>query len=235
MPYDWLQPCLDSVQDWAKSRHYDYRFTGDDFFDPVPDDILAKTQMQKVIATDLARLYLIRHYLRSGYETVVWCDADFLIFKPKHFILLNAPYALGREHWIQTDKTNRLRCYTKVHNAFMLYRQGNSFLDFYIDSALKLIRLNSGTMPPQFIGPKLLTALCNIVQCPIMENAGMFSPLVLRDLVRGGGEALNLFGQHNQEPIAAANLSASLASASTLNASQMYALIEQLIRNQGIE
>jgi hypothetical protein len=49
--------------------------------------------------------------------------------------------------------------YVKVHNAFMMFRQGNHFPDFYTDAAERLLDLNQGAMPAQFIGPKLLTAL----------------------------------------------------------------------------
>ena len=107
-----------------------------------------------VIATDLARLYLLQNALQRGYQTVIWCDADFLIFNPGQFELPETAYALGREVWIQLNAKNKLKAYRKVHNAFLMFRQGNTFLDFYTDTAKRLLRQTSGQMPSQFIGPK---------------------------------------------------------------------------------
>ena len=81
----------------------------------------------------------------------------------------------------------------KVHNAFMIFRQGNHFPDFYTDTAKRLLDLKQGTMPAQFIGPKLLTSLHNIALFPVMETAGMLSPAVILDLLAGEDQALDLF------------------------------------------
>jgi len=189
LPFPWIQACLDSVHEWANASCFDYRFIGDELFDSVPESLLQKTAQQRVITTDLARLYLLQTSLRRGYQTVVWCDADFMIFKPIEFVLPDATYALGREVWIQADFNNKPRAYSKVHNAFLMFRQDNVFLDFYADTAERLLRQNTGRMSPQFIGPKLLTALHNIVICPVLETAGMLSPMVIKDIVRGGTRA----------------------------------------------
>ncbi len=209
LPFPWLEDCLQSVRRWAQQNQFDYRFINDELFDEVPQFILDKTHGQTVIATDLARLFKLQAYLQQGYDSVVWCDADFLIFNPEQFVLEQAPYALGREVWIQLDRQGKLKSYSKVHNAFMLFRRGNSFLDFYTESAERLLRFNTGDIPPQFIGPKLLTAIHNIVRCPVQENAGMLSPLVLQDIADGGGPALDLFIQQSPAPLAAANLCSS--------------------------
>ncbi len=119
-----------------------------------------------------------------------------MIFDPDSFELVQVDYALGREVWIQHDQQQRLRAYVKVHNAFLMFRRGNVFLDFYRDTAERLLSLNQGSMPAQFIGPKWLTALHNIALCPVMERAGMLSPMVIQDCIAGQGEALRLF--HNK-------------------------------------
>jgi len=118
----------------------------------------------------------------------------------------------------------------KVHNAFLLFCQHNIFLDFYIDTAERLLLKNSGSMPPQFIGPKLLTAIHNVVQCPVLETAGMLSPLVINDIVVGAGSALTLFRQRSTQPIAAANLCSSLCAGDSLSTSRIETVIEQLLR-----
>jgi hypothetical protein len=167
--------------------------------------------------------------LAEGYACVIWCDADFLIFKADDFVLPEADFALGREVWIQAGAEGKLRAYVKVHNAFLMFRQGNHFLDFYADTAQRLLHLNQGRMPPQFIGPKLLTALHNIALCPVMETAGMLSPAVMRDLLAGGGKALALFHQKSPVALAGANLSSSLTESEGISSAQMEALIQRLL------
>ena len=115
LPFAWLRRCLDSVEDWARSRDYDYRFLDDRIFAPVARDLLEKTHAQRVIASDLARLISLQQALTEGYDCVVWCDADFLIFNPDAFVLPPSAYALGREVWIQRDRQQKLRSYVKVH------------------------------------------------------------------------------------------------------------------------
>ena len=162
LPYLWIESCLASVGEWCAINKYDYQFIGDELFASVPDHLLEKTKNQKVIAADLARLLVLQAELQN-YQTVVWLDADFLIFHPEAFILPDGPYAVGREVWVQQDRQGKLRPYKKVHNGFLMFRRGNVFLDFYTDSATRLLEENTGTMPPQFIGPKLLTALHNVI------------------------------------------------------------------------
>ena len=210
LPYAWLNQCLQSVQSWAEQNQYDYLFIGDEIFETISVEIRQKTKQQKVITSDLARLIALQNYLTKGYQTVIWCDADFLIFAPNNFTLPESSYSLGREVWVQQDKRGNLKAYKKIHNAFMMFKQGNSFLNFYTDTARQLIEMNTGTMPPQFIGPKLLTALHNIIQCPVMETAGMLSPLVIQDLINGGGAAVDLFNKNSSQIIAGANLCSSL-------------------------
>ena len=232
LPYAWLQPCLDSVASWAREKGYDYRFVDDQIFDLLEPELVEKIHGQTVIASDLARLKSLQRGLAEGYTCVIWCDADFLIFNTDDFILPEADFALGREVWVQLDEDGKLRAYVKLHNAFLMFRQDNHFLDFYTDTAERLLRLNQGGMPPQFIGPKLLTALHNIVICPVMETAGMLSPAVMRDLLTGGGEALDLFHRKSSASLAGANLSSSLTEGEGLTDAHMNSLI-QLLSSRG--
>ncbi len=229
LPRAWLRRCLDSVQDWAGHNRYEYRFIGDELFTPLDAELLEKTHTQRVIASDLARLVSLQSGLDEGFGRVVWCDADFLIFDPARFLLADDDFSVGREVWVQHDERQRLRSYVKVHNALLMFRRDNHFLDFYRSSAERLLRLNQGTMPPQFIGPKLLTALHNIVQCPVMESAAMLSPLVIRDCISGQGEALNLFLKKSSVVPAGANLSSSLTEREGLGDDDMNRLIDLLL------
>ena len=217
LPASWIETCTNSVKDWAKQNGFTYQFIGDELFEYVSTPLLDKIENQPIIATDLARLKALQSLLQLGFESVIWCDADFLIFNPEQFILPNEAFAIGREVWVQTDQRQKLSVHIKVHNAFLMFRQGNSFLNFYTETAERLLTQNEGSMPPQFIGPKLLTAIHNVVQCPVMETAGMLSPLVSKDIVNGGGEALDLFKQKSTQLITAANLCGSLIGNDELN------------------
>ena len=234
LPADWLQNCLTSVKNWSESNDFDYKFIGDELFEYISQSLLEKTKTQRVIATDLARLKALQRYLAEGYDTVVWCDADFYIFSPGKFLLPDEKYALGREVWVQMGEagSKKLNAHVKVHNAFMMYKSGNSFLDFYIDSAENSLIKNTGRMPPQFIGPKLLTAIHNVVQCPVLESAGMLSPLVIENIAAGGGKALKLFQRKSPQPIYAANLCNSLFVSNAYSASDIERCIEKLKADQ---
>lgn len=233
LPADWLSPCLESVRHWTRTRGFKYRFLGDELFELIPNDIWDKTKAQKVVATDLARLLAMRDALKEGYERVVWCDADVLIHAPQRFDLPDAEYGLGREVWVQADGEGRKpRAYTKVHNAVMFYCAGNPFLEFYIDTAQRLLRLHQGRFVAQFIGPKLLSAIHNIAQCPVIETAGMLSPLVIKDLLAGGGPYLQLFRERSPQRPAAVNLCSSLTEAGEISDAEVAALVELLSENQ---
>lgn len=231
LPYSWLERCLASVRQWCEVNQFDYRFLNEELFDGVHEDLLEKTKEQRVIATDLARLMVLKAALAQGYETVVWLDADFLIFDPANFVLLDEPFAVGREVWVQHDKQGNLKVYKKVHNAFLMFREGNSFLDFYADTAERLLRKNQGRMPPQFIGPKLLTALHGVAVLPVLEVAGMLSPLVIKDMLQGSGAALDLFVARSAHPIAGANLCTSSFDRGEVSSAEIELLIDLLLVN----
>lgn len=229
LPCPWIERCLESVRDWCVKRRYDYRFMGDELFDGVPDGLLRKTREQKVVATDLARLTVLQDALRENYKTVIWLDADFLIFDAEAFVIPDLDCAVGREVWVQYDRHGKLKVYKKVHNAFLMFSAGNSFLGFYEDTAKRLLSLNQGTMPVQYIGPKLLTALHNVAILPVLETAGMLSPLVCKDIIQGGGAALDLFIGNSRQPAAAANLCVSSCERNEVTASEMGQVIDALM------
>lgn len=141
---------------------------------------------------------------------MVWFDADVLMIDPDAFAVPEDPYAVGREVWVQRDG-RRWRCYVKVHNAFLLFRAGNPFLAFYRHAAEQIVRAHAGAMAPQIVGPKLLTALHNLVAIPVAERAAMLSPAVARDVLAGQGPALDLFRARSTAAPACVNLCASLA------------------------
>ena len=234
LPYAWINECLRTVQDWCGLNGYEYRFIGDELFDYLPEKIHSKLNQQKVIASDLARLYILRQVLAQGAQRVFWFDSDVLIFNPGKLVLNDQAYAVGREVWVQHDKHDRLKVYKKVHNAVLMFIAGNSFLDFYLETAGRLLLQNKGKVPVQFIGPKLLTALHNVVQLPVIETVGMLSPLVIKDVLADGGDAVELFRQHSIADIAAANLCISSCERRQVSEEQMQQLIKILLRRQSV-
>jgi hypothetical protein len=235
LPYAWLQSCLGSVRDWAKSNRFDYLYLGDELFDFLDEKIIQRTQKQIVIATDLARLQHIQKALNQGYQCVIWLDADFLVFNPMVFKLVDASYALGREVWIQSNNKGRLQAYVRVHNAFLMFRRDNPFLEFYLGTAQRLLMQNTGSMPPQFIGPKLLSALHNICQCPVQETAGMFSPLLIHGILNDEPGAVELFCRRSLQSPAAANLCVSSVARGEISNQEMLLFIDRLLYQKSLK
>jgi alkanesulfonate monooxygenase SsuD/methylene tetrahydromethanopterin reductase-like flavin-dependent oxidoreductase (luciferase family) len=230
LPHPWLQQCLDSVAAWADRQGFDYRFLDDDLFALLEPELLARTRARPVVAADLARLRQLRAALIQGYETVLWCDADFLIYRPEALVLPETAYGVGREVWVQAASGGRgLRAYVKVHNAFMFFRHGNPFLDFYLDAAERMVLAHRGPMVPQLVGPKLLTALHNLVALPVVEAAGVLSPLVVRSLLGGSGAALRLQRRRSRCLPAGVNLCASSVARGDLDDADMAAVCQRLL------
>ena len=224
---DWIGQCLARVRLWAEARGWAYRFYGDEALDRVPPWYRSKAGHRLPVVTDLARLLLARELLQDtvsgeSFERAVWLDADLLVFDAERLdIDAAAEFAFGREIWVQENTSGGLRTYRSVHNAVCVFCRGNSFLDFYIDACQSVVRRydgdtdKGGGLPNQIVGTKLLSALHNIIGFPLIETVGMFSPLVLEDVVNGGGAALDLLRRQSPVPPAAANLCHSLSESGT--------------------
>jgi hypothetical protein len=72
-----------------------------------------------------------------------WLDADVLVIDPAGWTLPDSDFALGREVWIRRDG-NRVRDFVKVHNAFLMFRADNPFLDFYRFAAERIVLAHRG-------------------------------------------------------------------------------------------
>lgn len=238
LPYAWLEPCLQSVKEWAQEQGFDYRFVGDELFDQLSVEERKACGQQTVVASDLARLLCLKQALQEGYTQVVWCDADTFVFAPSRLSLSTclAPgtaFAVGREVWVQTQGW-RLRCFVKVHNAFLFVKRDNPFLDYYLYCARQIVtqyrRMDKQrTMVPQLIGPKLLTALHNVSPLPVAEPFAVLAPEVIVEVIaQTPGQALSLFNRRSLSVPLAANLCASSISRGELTNEQMEQVIEQL-------
>jgi len=214
----WLQACMKSVQSWAVTRDFEYSFFGNEFLELAPSWFRQKAKGRMPVITDLCRLLQARHFLENGYERVIWLDADILIFDGENlFIDAEKDFAFAREIWVQPDSKGGLKAYRNVHNAASVYIKGNAFLDFYIhasQSIMSNVPEDKG-FPNQLVGPKLLTAFHNIVGFNLIDDVGMLSPLVIRDILAGGGGALDLLRKQTPKSLRAANLCSSLVGKTT--------------------
>jgi hypothetical protein len=207
----WIAVCLAGVRRWAADRGWDYRFVDDAIFQRVPQWYVEKAAGRLPVITDLGRLLLARDLLAEGYGRAVWLDADVLIFDPDRLeIHVDSEFAFGWETWVQDDNKGRLKATGNVHNALCVFTAANSMLDFYIHACLSIMERMEGPPAPQIVGPKLLTALHNIIGFRLLPQVGAFSPLTLGAIAEGGGPVLDLYRRHARGPARAVNLCLSL-------------------------
>lgn len=211
-PGAFVETAVASVRAWAAQHDHAYECIDDALFDMVPDWCIDAAHGRMQMVADIGRLIWIQNLLDAGWSCVVWLDADVYIFRPDA-MNIDAPdgYAFGHEDWVQPGRDGNLRIHRNVHNALLVFTPaGRVTLGFYLQSALALLRRGGPDVPPQFVGPKLLTALNNVVGFPLNHAVGMASPLVLRDLAAGGGPAWELLLAERGDDLAALNLCASL-------------------------
>lgn len=240
----WIERCQNSVRAWADFHHFEYQFFDDELFGYLPSsDLLQK--YNAVVVSDLARLRCLRALL-AEYDRVIWCDADWLVMDVERFQPVQTSYAVGREVWVDRTQSGKLKAFKKVHNAYLQFDCGNTFLDFYIETAENFLQKNTGGVPNQFIGPKLLTALHNVAGLPVHEQAGMLSPVLAAALLRREGvlsddeydnfsshavdKVISLFQQRSVATPLALNLSASCIEAAGLEADKILMLCDFLCK-----
>lgn len=185
-----------------------------------------------MVAADLARLHALEAALAEGYGQALWVDADVLVLAPGALALPSAGALFGREVWVQEDGAGGLRTYRRIHNAFMAFARGDPVLPFYRQAAERILKRHQGPMVPQLIGPKLLTLLHNAIGFEVFEEAGMLSPLVARDLLAGGGEALDRYLERSPAVPLAVNLCGSLAGEDGLGHAE-FARLVSLLEGEG--
>jgi hypothetical protein len=231
LPAPWYERCVGSVREWSARIGYEYRWLGDELFDRLPSELRVKVADQPVVASDLARLVLAEEALAEGFERVIWVDADVLVLDPARFELPAAAALFGREIWVQAGENGKLKVYRKIHNAFMAFAANEPVLPFYRMSAERILsRYDAGTGPmvPQLIGPKLITLLHNAIGFDVLETAGMLSPLVAREVLAGGGPALDRFLRESAERPRALNLCGSSVRSQALSDAEMSCLVDRL-------
>jgi len=205
-----MHRCLESTHAWAQKQGYEYRFVGDEIFERVPRWYRDKVGARLPVATDYGRLVLIQEALREGFHEVLWFDADTLVFDSSLRIRFDGTCAFGQEIWVQASNDG-FTAHRNVHNAFVAFRQNCVVLPFLMQTMESLIRrVDSTHIAPQFVGPKLLTALHSLCDFPLVPEVGALSPAVVSDIVAGKGPALDLMRRKSDVKPKAVNLCASL-------------------------
>jgi len=206
----WQGDCIRSVETWAARQGHDYRFIGDAIFDLVPPWYRAKVADKLPVATDFARLVLLRQALDEGYAQALWCDADLLVFDPALRIDFAGSCAFSHEVWIQR-RNGVLEVRRNVSNALCVFRRGCVVLPFLLHAVEALVRrVDPAHIAPQFVGPKLLNALQPLGDFALLPQVGALSPEVVKELCTEEGEALSLLRARSSHVLQAANLCASL-------------------------
>lgn len=222
--FTWVKLCVESVRAWAHSRGYDYdAITGP--LDPwVPTWYAERARSAprgECGVADLARLEMARSYLGRGYGHVLWVDADVLVFDPEGMdVPLPEQYAFCKEVWTERfsfrgavdDAARRVglvrddRALARVNNSVSVFAAGSSFLGFYIDACRQIVRQAGDRLTAIDVGTRFLTRLYHAVPFPLVTSVGILSPVVLRDVARGGGPASRRYVRAHGHPLAAANL-----------------------------
>ena len=207
----WIDDCLYSVEAWAATNQFEYRFLDDHFFDILPHWYRQKVAGRGPILADLARLLHLKAALEEGVDRVLWCDADTLLLDQQWRPSLTPHTCFGEECWLQYDKTGRLEVRWQPHNAFMFFSQTSPVLDFLRYATESIIRrADPAHIAPQMVGPKLLKALHSIVDFDLEPSAGAVSPVLLDALLRADSQVFDVFRRRVKSPPKLVNLCASL-------------------------
>ncbi len=228
----WIERCIESIAGWARHAGFHHRLIGDELFDYLGADFRGLVAVDPVVASDLARLEALRHAL-GDYDTVVWCDADFIVFDPTRFVLPDEPFCVGREIWVEEhpQRQGRLRAFKQVHNALLMFRRGNPFLGYYIYCCRRILARYPEPAVAQTLGPKLLSALHNVAALPVMETAAVLPPRVRTDVLNGGGPALSLLRARSAETPAGVNLCRSYEFRDGVHTGSIQCTIDLLLRS----
>ncbi len=224
----WITACIASVRSWAASNGFDHRLIDDSFLDLAPAWFRDRCAGEICPVTDLARLVFARDLLAAGYERAVWVDADMLVFDAPALGIDGVPgFAFCLEVWTSLDEEGRLRCEQRVNNSISVFTRANRQLDFLIDACLRIAQAQR-KVGKLTVSTDFLTGLGKILPIPLLDNVGVFSPVIVSDIA-GSEHLLGEYGRHLPAPLAAANLCHSLVS----DDAQCAAAVDKCMRTRG--
>lgn len=212
---EWIGICMNTVRAWSYSKGFDYFFYDDTFFDLVPEWYRKKTGNQMQLVTDYARLIAAKKFLQKGFDRTIWVDADLVIFNPENFnIDIDQEFAFCKEVWIE-NRYNLpflgLNIEHKVNNAVSVFLRENNLLDFYLYACEEIIRNRNNGFTKLDVSTDFLTRLYKSMRFRLLDDVGLLSPLVLRDLVNEKSHYVSRYIKIFGTAINSANLCASLA------------------------
>jgi hypothetical protein len=204
----WIGRCMRTVQGWTTSRGFDYCFD-DQLFEHVPPWYRQKVADNVILVSDLARLVLAKELFSRGYDRAIWVDADVVVFDPERFLIdIAEEYAFCREVWIGLGQEGKLISRSRVTNAVFAFAKSNSFLDFYIHACQSIVR-HKILIDHLDVSTRFLSKLHDLVPLTLLTDVGLFSPLVMADIVQDTEAALPAYMADFGFPIRAANLCSS--------------------------
>lgn len=203
----WRRACLASVRSWAAAQGYDYRFIGDELFDPVPDNLRQACRGVVLPLTDIGRLLWLQKLLDEGWDRVIWLDADILIFDPD---LRIEAEAVGREIWISKGLRDGFRAAESVNNCVLSMSARSPLLARLLEATLAEAATFSAAPHPRTLGPDLFRRLHAAQPLPVAPDIAMASPPMIAGLAGGDTSALAAHHAVWKGPVRAANLCGSL-------------------------
>lgn len=230
----WIERCMASVRKWAQAQGFEYRFLDDSFFQYAPEWYRSRVQNNILLVSDLARLVLAKELLDEGWDRAIWVDADVLVFAPERLrIEVDEGFAFCRELWLApSPQPGQLAGTLRVNNAVSVFAKGNRLLDFYIDACERIVRNAHGELNVLSVGTRFLTDLHRHLAFPLIEQVGLFSPVLMRILAEGHvAQAIRLYRQTAGSPIHAANLCASFRNTQADGVDMSDALYSRVIDN----
>ena len=204
----WVHQSMRSVEDWARAEQWEYACTGDEFLALAPPDIQQCCAGHIYALTDVCRLVWLSQMLKSGYQRVIWADADLLVFDRAR-LHMPAPgsAAFAHELFLRVESDGRIRAVHSMNNALMVFEQGGMVLPRYL--AVSLAKLRSappGPLPRTVIGPALLKAMNKRAPLNLIHGVGLFTFALMQQIAEGGGPLTEKYLQHAPAPLGAANL-----------------------------
>lgn len=233
----WMVTCMATVERWASSSGYEYRRVDDaTFLGLVPDWYRAKSALAIQPVTDLARIEVALRSLRAGAETVVWMDADLLVFGEGLTLPSQVGVAFAREVWLDLDRaTGSPYCVERVNNS-VLVASDLARLQNYRESCLRIAAENPGPLGKALVSTEYLTDLYRRWPFPLVRHVGNFSPPVMHAILGGERDVLDYYRARLGEPLRAANLCASFENKDYFglcNATGVYERVADLLLTSG--
>ncbi len=230
----WIARCMETVRAWAGLRGYDYRFIDDALLGYAPEWYRDKVRGDIRLISDLARLKLAKELLDQGYERTIWMDADIVVFDAERLVIdVREECAFCREVWISRGRFGRTRGLEKVNNSVSVFVKENNLLDLCILACESLVRYEKGRVKGVLVGTNFLTNLNRTVALHLLDNVGLFSPILMQELAKGGGKGIRAYMRRFGSPLYAANLCGSAVGRPGMN-EQIYAdVVPRLLRSRG--